>query len=205
MIDVKLSVEGYNRLFLYYLQGKEQYKEIHVKIRDNKIIFVCDYDSDVAIASIDLDTPEGRILSNYTECLLRVEVNNDGALFMCESCMNPNDEYIGHCYNCFVDYCKSSYNCKKEVREKIKGMEITITDLRFIDPIPNRSRSLVEKVERYRSITQKTKEDFSEIMNDDVRVICETIHLLQCQLEELCNKWNYGNFNRWDYDDIEEE
>ena len=84
-------------------------------------------------------------------------------------------------------------------------MEITITDLRFIDPIPNRSRSLVEKVERYRSITQKTKEDFSEIMNDDVRVICETIHLLQCQLEELCNKWNYGNFNRWDYDDIEEE
>lgn len=200
MIDVNLSIEGYNRLYLYYLQGEDECEEIHVKIKDNKIIFVEDYDSNVVIASIDLDTSEGKILSHYTECTLRIFANEDGEIFIYESCMNPNDQYLGHCYNCFVDYAQSSYKCKKGIHEKIKNMNKTINDLRFVDPIPNRNHRFVEDIERYGNIVEGLENDFSHISDDDTKMICETAHLLQSQLEALYDKWNYGKFNRWDYD-----
>lgn len=200
MIDVKLSIDGYNRLYLYYLQGENEYEEIHVKIKDNKIVFVEDYDSDSVIASVDIDTPEGKILSNYTECLLRVVTNGDGEIFIYETCMNPKDKYLGHCYNCFVDYAQSSYKCRKGIHEKIKNMDKTINDLRFVDPIPNRNHRFVKDIERYGNIVKGLENDFSHISDDDIKMICETAHLLQSQFEALYDKWNYGKFNRWDYD-----
>ena len=201
MIDVKLSIDGYNRLYLYCLQGKDEYEEIHVKIKDNKIIFVEDYDSNVVMASVGLNTPEGKILSNYTECLLRVVVNSDGEISVFESCMNPNDQYLGHCYNCFVDYSQSSYKCRKGIHKKIEQMDKTINDLRFVDPIPNRNYSIVKEIERYGNVIKKLEKDFSSISDDDAKKICETAHLLQCQIEELYDKWKYtweetGSVNR---------
>lgn len=199
MITATLSIEDYNRLYLYYFQGKDEYEKIYVKIKDNQIIFVCDYDSDVAIASVSLDTPEGKILSNYTECLLRIMINDEGEIFIYESCMNPHDQYIGHCYNCFVNYSESSYSCRKGVRDNIKKMDNTIDDVRFVDPIPNRNRKFVEELERWGSIIEGLNKDCSHIADDDVKKICETAQLLQCQIETLYDKWSYGNYDRFDY------
>ena len=189
MIDVKLSVEEYNRLFMLYLD--EEDNDLFCKVRNNYIIFVYDPESDDAIASVNLNTLEGKILSNYTECQLRIAVNNDGDIFIHESCMNPDDQYFGHCYNCFVNYCQHSYSCKKNIHDKIKKLDKNINDIRFVDPIPNRDYHFVKELERWESVIEGLNKDFSNNANDDVKNICETAHLLHSQIQALYNKWKY--------------
>lgn len=50
MIEVKLSVEEYNRLFMLYLDS--DFDNIFCKVQNDNIIFVYDYESDYAIASM---------------------------------------------------------------------------------------------------------------------------------------------------------
>ena len=77
--------------------------------------------------------------------------------------------------------------------------------MRFIDPIPNRRYKFLEEIERYGDIIKGLGNEFSHISDDEAKKICETAHLLQCQLKALHDKWGYGTFSRWNYDDIEEE
>lgn len=198
MIDVKLSIEEYNRLYMFVITNehnnffyKMENENLFCKIKNDHIIFVYDPESDYAIASVSLNTPEGRILSNYIECQLRVSVNENGDISMYETCMNPDDQYIGHCYNCNVDYCKCSYSCEKGMKQKIDGLEKNISDLRFIDPISNRNYELVEKLKEWQFLIENMHTKLSDKEDDDTNKICETVQLLQSQIHTLYEKWKY--------------
>ena len=119
MIEVKLSVEEYNRLFMLYFD--RDFDDIFCKVQNDKIIFADDRRSNDAIARVNLNTPEGKILSNYTECQLRISMNNNEDIFLHETCMNPDDPYIGHCYNCNVNHCQYSYGCRKGMIQKFRS------------------------------------------------------------------------------------
>lgn len=189
MINVKLSIEEYNRLYMFYLD--EYNDNLFFKIQNNHIIFVYDPESDDAIASVDLNTPEGKILSHYIECQLRISINNDGDIFIHETCMNPDDPYIGHCYNCNVNHCQCSYSCKKGMKQKIDELDKNINDLRFINPIPNRDYHFVKELKRWKNILEGLSKDFSKNVDTDVQEICRTTELLQNQIKVLYEKWKY--------------
>ncbi|MCH5250613.1 MAG: hypothetical protein J1E98_11800 [Lachnospiraceae bacterium] len=188
MIEVKLSIEEYNRLFMLY---SDKENTLFCKIQNDHIIFACDRYSNDAIASISLNTPEGEILSNYTECQLRVSINHNEDIFVYETCMNPDDQYIGHCFHCYVNYCESSYSCRKDIYAKIKKLDKNINDIKFINPIPNRDYDFVKELYRYERVIEGLQEDFSDNADGDVKEICETAHLLQNQIKELYDKWKY--------------
>ena len=189
MIEVKLSVEEYNRLFMLYLDG--YLDDIFCKVQNDSIIFVYDRESDDAIASVKLNTSEGKILSNYTECQLRISINNDEDIFLYETCMNPDDPYIGHCYNCFVDHCQYSYSCRKGMLEKIHKLDKNINDIKFINPISGRSYERTKELNGWQFIIGDYIKKFSDNSDDDVKKICETAHLLQSQIKALHEKWKY--------------
>ncbi|MBD5535134.1 MAG: hypothetical protein HDQ99_05680 [Lachnospiraceae bacterium] len=190
MIDVKLNLEEYNKLFGLCLY--EDDNSVFCKVQDDYIIFLYDPESDDAIASVHLNTPEGKILSNYTECRLRITVsNNNGDIFISKSCMNPDDQYLGHCYNCFVNHCQSSYSCRKNMLEKIHKLDKNINDLRFIDPIPNRDYGYMEKIRKWEYTIMKLSKDFFNSKNDDIQKIYETVQLLHNQMETLQEEWRY--------------
>lgn len=190
MIEVKLSVEEYNRLFGLYLD--EYFDDIFCKVQNNSIIFVDDRESDDAIASISLNTPEGKILSNYTECQLRILINNDEDIFIHETCMNPDDPYIGHCYNCNVDHCRCSYDCEKGMKRKIDELDKNINDIKFINPISGRSYEGTKELNRWQFIIGDYIKKFSDNADDDVKKICEMAQLLQSQVKSLHEKWDYN-------------
>ena len=189
MIEVKLSVEEYNRLFMLYLD--RDFDDIFCKVQNDSIIFVYDRESDDAIASVELNTPEGKILSHYTECQLRISINNDEDIFIHEICMNPDDQYFGHCENCKVDYYHCSYCCEKSMIQKINELDMSINDIKFINPIPNRSYECVEELYRWQLIIGDLHKKFSDNADDDTKKICETAHLLQNQIQLLYKKWKY--------------
>lgn len=189
MIEVRLSVEEYNRLFMLYLD--RDCDNIFCKVQNDNIIFVYDHESDDAIASMKLNTPEGKILSNYIECQLRISINNDGDIFIYKTCMNPDDPYIGHCYNCDVNHCQYSYSCKKGIKKKIDGLYKNINDIKFINPIPNRNYELVKELIRWQSQIGNIHKKLSDNVDDDTKRICETAHLLQSQIQSLYDKWKY--------------
>ncbi len=189
MIEVKLSVEEYNRLFMAYLD--KYCDDIFCKIQNDKIIFVYDHESNNAIASVNLNTPEGKILYNYTECQLRISINNNEDIFVHETCMNPDDQYIGHCYNCNVDYCHCSYDCEKGMKQKINELDKNINDIKFINPIPSRNYEDTKELRRWQYLIGDYIKKFSDNADDDIKKICEAAHLLQCQIKALHEKWKY--------------
>ena len=189
MIEVKLSVEEYNRLYLTYLD--RDFDDIFCKVQNDKIIFVYDHESNYAIASVNLNTPEGKILSNYTECQLRISIDFDEAIFIHETCMNPDDPYIGHCYHCSVDHCRCSYSCKKGMKQKIDELDKNINDIKFINPIPDRNYELVKKLERWKFLIGDIHKRFTDSVDSDAKNLCKTAHLLQNQIQLLCGKWKY--------------
>lgn len=196
MIEVKLSVEEYNRLFRFYLY--RGFDDIFCKVQNDSIIFVDDRESDDAIASISLNTPEGKILSNYTECQLRISINDDEDIFIHETCMNPDDPYIGHCYNCNVDYCRYSYDCEKGMKRKIDELDKNINDIKFINPISGRSYEKTKELNIWQFIIGDYIKKFTDNADDDAKNLCETAHLLQNQIQLLYSKWKYteGSANK---------
>lgn len=187
MIEVKLSVEEYNRLFMAYLD--KYCDDIFCKVQNDKIIFVYDRESDKAIASVNLNTLEGKILSNYTECQLRISINDDEDIFIYETCMNPDDQYIGHCYHCKVDYCQ--YSCRKGMIQKIDKLEKNINDIKFINPIPDRNYELVKELGRWQFLIGNIHKRFTDSVSSDAKNVCETAHLLHSQMKVLYDKWKY--------------
>lgn len=189
MIEVKLSVEEYNRLFSLYLD--EDFDDIYCKVQNDSIIFVYDRQSNDAIASINLNTPEGKILSNYIECQLRISINDDEDIFLHETCMNPEDPYIGHCYYCNVNHCQCSYSCKKGIKQKINELDKSINDIKFINPILRRSYERTKELSRWQYIIGNIHKELSDNADNDARNVCETAHLLQSQIRALHEKWKY--------------
>lgn len=189
MIEVKLSVEEYNRLFRFYLDG--DFDDIFCKVQNDSIIFVDDRESNDAIASISLNTPEGKILLNYTECQLRISINNDEDIFIHETCMNPDDQYIGHCYNCNVNHCQCSYSCEKGMKEKIDKLDKNINDIKFINPISGRSYERVKEISKWKWMIGNIYKELSDNVDTDAKKVCETAHLLHSQMKALYDKWKY--------------
>jgi len=189
-MEVKLSVEEYNRMFMFYMnnEGGDLFCKV---MNDHIIIFAYDPESDDAIASVSLNTPEGKILSNYTECQLRISSNNDGDIFIHETCMNPDDQYGGRCDNYKVDYCRSSYSCEKGMKQKIDKLDKNINDIKFIDPIPNRNYYVTEELRRYGYVIEDLYKEFFDNTEEDVQKICETARLLLSHIKSLCEKWKY--------------
>lgn len=189
MIEIKLSVEEYNRLFMMYLD--EDCYNIFCKAQGDHIIFIYDPESDDAIASVNINTPEGKILSNYIECQLRISINNDEDIFIYETCMNPDEQYFGHCDNCKVDYCHCSYSCEKGMKQKINKLDKSINDIKFINPIPNRDYELVEEFIKWQFLIENIHKKLSDNVDDDVQNICQTARLLKNQIYTLYDKWKY--------------
>ncbi len=189
MIEVILSVEEYKRLFMAYLD--EDFNNIFCKVQNDNIIFVYDHDSEDALASVNINTPEGKILSNYTKCQLRISINNEEDIFLHKTCMNPDDQYFGHCDNCKVDYCHSSYSCEKDMERKIDELDKNINDIKFLNPIPDRNYELVKKLERWQFLIRDIHKKLTDSVNSDAKNVCETAHLLHNQIQLLCTKWKY--------------
>lgn len=189
MIEVKLSIKEYNSLFMLYLD--RDFDNIFCKVQNDNIIFVYDHESDYVIAHVKLNTPEGKILSHYTECQLRISIKNDEEIFMHETCMNPEDPYIGHCYNCNVNHCQCSYSCEKGMLDKIAKFDNNISDIKFINPIPSRSYERVKELSRWQFLIGDLRKKFSDNADDDSKKICETAYLLQSQIKALHEKWKY--------------
>lgn len=189
MIEVKLSVEEYNRLFMLYFD--RDFDDIFCKVQNDKIIFVDDRRSNDVIASVNLNTPEGRILSNYTECQLRISINNDEDIFLHETCMNPDDQYIGHCENCRVNYCQCSYSCEKDMKQKIDRLEKNINDIKFINPISGRNYERVKEISKWKWMIGNIYKELSDNVDTDAKKVCETAHLLHSQMKALYDKWKY--------------
>lgn len=187
MIEVKLSVEEYNRLFMLYLD--RDFDDIFCKVQNDKIIFVDDRRSNDAIAKVNLNTPEGKILSNYTQCQLRISMNDDEDIFLYKTCMNPDDQFIGHCYHCKVDYCQ--YSCRKGMIQKIDKLEKNINDIKFINPIPGRSYERVKEISKCKWVIGNIYKELSDNLDTDAKNLCETAHLLHSQMKALYEKWKY--------------
>lgn len=105
--------------------------------------------------------------------------------------MNPDDPYIGHCCNCFVDHCKCSYSCKKGIKKKIHKLDKNINDIKFINPIPSRNYELTKELKKWQFLIGDIHKKLSYKVDDDTKKICETTHLLQSQIQLLYNKWKY--------------
>ena len=182
MIKVKLSIEEYNRLYMFCLYG-EAY--LCCKKQGDNIIFVRNPKSDYAIAHVKLNTFEGKILSHYTECLLDSTVYKDGNISIYNVCMG---EYAD-CENCRVGYC--TYSCEKGISKKLDKLEKKLENIRFVDPVTNRKHHYVEKLEKWGETIGKINKDFSDNPDSDMRKICETADLLNTQIKSLLDKWEY--------------
>lgn len=173
MIEVKLSIEEYNRLYMFCLYG-ESY--LYCKKQKDNIIFVHNPKSDCAIAHVKLNTPEEKILSYYTECLLDNNVYEDGNISIYKVCMG---EYAD-CHNCRIGYC--TYSCGKGISEKLDKLNEKLDDIRFVDPIPNRKHHYVEKLEKWGETIVKLNKDFSNNPDSEMRKICETADILKSEV-----------------------
>ncbi len=181
MIDVKLSIEEYNRLYMFCLYG-ECY--LYCKKQKDNIIFVHNPKSDYAIAHVKMDTLVGKILSNYTECLLNSNVEN-GNISMYNVCMGEYSD----CENCRVGYC--TYSCEKGISKELDKLDKKLTDIQFVDPIANRKHHYVKKLEEWEEVIRKLNKDFSDNPDSDMRKICKTADMLKSQIKSLLDKWEY--------------
>lgn len=182
MIEVKLSIEEYNRLYLFCLYGESYF---YCKKQKDSIIFVHNPESDYAIAHVKMNTPEGRILSHYTECLLDNNVYKDGNIMIHNVCMG---EYAD-CHNCKIGYC--TYSCEKGISKKLDELDEKLEDIQFVDSIPNRKHHYVKKLEEWGETIGKLSKDFFDNPDSDMKKICETADMLKSQINSLLDKWEY--------------
>lgn len=182
MIEVKLSIEEYNRLYLFCLYGESYFS---CKREKDNIIFVHNPESNNAIAHVKLNTPEGKILSHYTECLLDSNAYEDGNISMWNVCMG---EYAD-CDNCRVS--GYSYSCEKGISKNLDKLDEKLEDICFVDPIPNRKHHYVEELEKWEGAIGKLNKVFSDNPDGDIKKICETANILKNQIQSLLDKWEY--------------
>ena len=175
MITVKLSVEEYNRL---YVACRNMYL-LCKKLKDDFVLI--GPDSDSPISHIKANSPEGKIFSHYTNCMLRGYRSNIGISF-CNVC---EDDYCD-CKN--YDYCDG---CKPEISESLKMLDSKIENVIFVDPIANRSREIINSLKEWSGKIASMDEYFSSYPDEDVKRICITAKLLETELKDLYDKWSY--------------
>lgn len=124
MGKVKLSVKEYNMLYQEISNYINGYNFVFCRVIDDKVCITSDFEGEDVIASINADTKEGKLLSNFTDCLLKAYMDDDGRNIMLN-------------YNC--EYCDNEFGCKFAY-EKRKQIE----NIQFIDPMPNRTSEMVD-------------------------------------------------------------
>lgn len=178
MITVKLSAEEYNML---YVACQNIYFFVK-RLKDDFVLIGSDSES--PILHIKANLPEGKILSHYTNCILRGYKSNRGISF-CNVC---EDDYCD-CEN--YDYCDG---CKLGISESLKMLDFKIENVIFVDPIANRSSGIINSLKEWSGKIASMDEYFSSNPDEDVKRICMTAKLLETQLKNLYDKWSYRNY-----------
>lgn len=182
MHEVKLNIGDYNRL---YMVATSDDSYILAKMKENYIVLT-DLGDD-AIAHIELNTREGKILSHYTYCLLRA-IEKDGNISLHNVCLG--DWTSWDCNNCQVK-SNSQYICKLGIMEQLESLNEKVEDIQFVDPIPNRSYKMVERLEKCSDMIYDMKRCLDNNPDADIQAIYDTIGILEKQLDDLLDKWDY--------------
>lgn len=185
-MQVKLSIKSYNKLFSCYQEDRCLY----VKKSDEDIILLTqetqDEDSEI-IANIKINTEEGKVLSYYINCMLKIEMDNDRNISLYECCIGS----YGQCDN--ITFDKRKYCCKIDILKKVKRLKTKIADIKFIDPIDNRNYEIIRKLEHWNEQIKEIKKDFSNNTDVELDKIYNVADLLEQQIKTLLNKWRYDN------------
>lgn len=185
MIEVKLSVSQYNRL---YKEKKEDdnwgCSLIFCELDNNKIQLKIsqnynDRNIDYILAEIDLNTPEGEILSKCSGCNFVIYENDDfdseyfiRALFLERECF----------------WCDKDGNCS--IKNNIDKL---LKKIVFIDPIPYRTIDNLYVLEMLKgNMEDMLKKDIFKCNDNNLMAINETMGILHSQLQSLVDEWDYS-------------
>ena len=182
MFTVKLSIEDFNRLYML-VTSDDTY--VLAKKKENNIVLT-DLSNDL-IAHIELNTKEGKILSHYTNCLLRA-IEKEGTISLHNVCLG--DWTSWDCNNCQVK-SNSQYICKLGIMKQLESLNEKVEDIQFVDPIPNRSYKMVERLEKCSDMIYDMKRCLDNNPDADIQAIHGTIGILEKQLNDLLDKWDY--------------
>lgn len=183
MIEIKLSVEEYNRLYRKRKDGADCYYNLVFCVQENnKICFKTseneDENIDYVLVEIDLNTTEGRILSKFLGCAFVVYQNEDF-----------NSEYFRKSLlfdmECF--WCEKKVKCSKwdDVNRLLK-------EVIFIDPVPYRTEDNLYVLEGLRNRIKDTlSDDMFKCTEKNIAKINRTMEILYSQLHSLIKQWNY--------------
>ncbi len=180
MITVKLSIEDYNKLF-----SSSMYCDFLLCKKEKDEIILVDEDEDV-IAHIKLDTREGEIFSHYTNCLLEAK-KEEGNISLHNICLGNWDSW--DCENCEIKI--NTYGCKLGIKKQLENLNEKIEDIQFVDPIPNRTYEMVERLEKCSDMIWDMKRYLGNNPDADIQAIYSTIEILERQLKGLLDKWDY--------------
>lgn len=179
MIEVNLNVRDYNELFCSCMGGANFCK------RDNdSITLTSSPNSKYVITTIKLNTPEGEILSHYTDCLIKGDIDK-GSISLYNTC---SGRYYA-CKNCSFDPYEDG--CEKGLAEILENLDNKIEDIVFIDPIQGRDKKTVDIFETWGKKLLYMKEDLSENYAPEIQTIYALTELLHNQLNTLIAKWSY--------------
>lgn len=181
MFTVKLSIEDYNKLYIHALYGEFLFCK-----KEKDEIILLEQDEDInEIAHIKLDTREGEILSHYINCLLRTK-KDDGKISLYKVCM-------GEFYDCaYCEICPNHiYRCSVGMMKQLENLNEKIEDIQFVDPIPNRTYEMVERLEKCSDMIWDMKKYLGDNPDADIQAIYSTIEILERQLKGLLDKWDY--------------
>lgn len=182
MIEVKLSVEEYNRLYRKRHDDDCYYSLIFCALENKKVLLKTsqndDENIDYILAEIDLNTPEGEILSKCSGCIFTVYEND-----------NFDSEYFIRALflrkECF--WCNRDKNCNKKY-DINKFLEKIV----FIDPIPYRTADNLYVLESFKNNIEGIMEDNIFECNDSkIAEINETMKNLHNQIQKLVSEWDY--------------
>lgn len=185
MIEVKLSVSQYNRL---YKEKKEDdnwgCSLVFCELNNNKIQFKTsqnynDRNIDYMLAEIDLNTPEGEILSKCSGCNFVIYEND-----------NFDSEYFIRALflerECF--WCDREENCSKK-----NNIDKLLKKIVFVDPISYRTIDNLYVLEMLKgNMEDMLKKDIFRYNDNKLMAINETMEILHSQLQNLVDEWDYN-------------
>ena len=179
MIEVNLTLEEYNSLYNQCIGGF-----VFCTKQCDSIILVDNPDSQNVIATVKLNSPEGKILSYYTNCLLEGEVG-EGKISLYNTCAGT----IYDCDNC--SFAPGRYFCDKGISKILDGLEYKIEDITFIDPIQGRNYKTVEYLKQCCGKIDLMRETFEKKSAPELQEVYKTIEILHSQIKNVVEKWDY--------------
>lgn len=182
MIEVKLSVDEYNQLYRKKYEDDCYYSLIFCKRKNNKIQLKIsknnDENIDCVLTEIDLNTPEGEVLSKCSGCVFTVYENDNSTSEYFIRALFLNQE-------CF--WCSKDGNCSKKDNINI------LKNVVFIDPIPYRTADNLYALKNFKhNIEDIIEEDVFKYNDSKIAAINETMKTLHSQLQSLVDEWDYN-------------